>query len=89
LSRRSSTDEEAFRRALRRHGLDQQGVERVGALGGAQLLHEVAIAQQARHAGQGLEVVGARALGSKKKENDIDRPLVDGIEVDGMAKACE
>ena len=28
-------------------GFDQQGVERVGALGGAQLLDQAAIAQQA------------------------------------------
>src|SRR6186997_1154811 len=88
-SPRSSTDGEALRRALRRKGLDQQGVERVGALGRAQLLDEAAIAQQARHPRQSLEVIGTRTLGGEQKKNGIDRAIVDRVEIDRMAKPRE
>src|SRR6266851_2958274 len=76
-------------RALGLNGLDQQGVERLGVSGGAQLVDQGAIAQQARHARQCLEMVGPGAFGGCQQEDDIDRPLVDGVEVDRMGEPRE
>src|SRR3954468_6325434 len=91
-SRRSSTNgkgKTGLSRALRRKTFDQQGVERVGIVGGAQLVHQTAITQQARDAGESLEVIGARAFRRQQQENRIDRSLVDRVEIDGMAEPRE
>ena len=77
----------AGQRALRSGGVAgararQQGVERVGLVGPAQLLADRAVAQQARDAGQRLQMIGAGRLGCQQQEDQIDRLLVDRIEID-------
>ena len=55
-----------LRRALGLHRFDEQGVERLGVLGGAQLVDQPAVAQQARDARQRLEMIGAGAFGRRR-----------------------
>ena len=71
-----------LRCALRLNGFDQEGVERIGTFRSAQFVDQRAIAQQTRYSGQRLEMVGSRALRRYQQKNDIDRPLVDGVEID-------
>ena len=61
----------------------------LGAVGAAQLLAYRSVAQQARDPGQRLEMVGARGLGRQQHTDQVDRLLVDGVEVDGRLELCE
>ncbi len=59
------------------------------AVGAAQLLAYRSVAQQARDSGQRLEMVGARGLGRQQHTDQVDRLLVDGVEVDGRLELRE
>ena len=64
--------------------LGEHGIESGGVLRRAELLHRDPVAQQARDARKGLEMIGASALRGEQQEHDIDRLGVDGIEVDRL-----
>ncbi len=62
--------------------LAEQGVNGLGAVGAAQLVAGRPVAQQARYPRQGLQMIGSRRLRGQQHENQIDRLLVDGVEID-------
>ncbi len=62
---------------------------RRAVLGATQFLADLGVAQQARDAGQRLEMVGACAFGRQKQENQIDRLIVDRVEIDVAIKPRE
>src|SRR5260370_12835791 len=70
-------------------GLDEQSVEGVGAFGGAQLLDQAGVAQQSRHARQGFQMVRTGAFGRRQQEHDVDRAIVDGVEIDRLGESRE
>ena len=53
---------------------------------GAQLGAEPRIAQCARHQRQSLEVIDTRIGRGKQHENQIDRVLIGGVEIDRLLK---
>src|SRR5690606_41497886 len=69
--------------------LREQRVDGVWPVGAAELVADGAVAEQAGDAGEGLEVVGAGALGGEQEEDEVDRLLVDGVEVDRLPEAGE
>jgi len=62
--------------------IGENGIERFRRFGSAQLLGCRLIAQKARDARQGLEMIGSGAFGRQKHEDKIDGLIVDGIVVD-------
>src|SRR5690606_9960008 len=73
---------------LRRLVVDQRE-DALGAVAAAQLLAEAVVAQQARHPGQRLQMVGAGVLGSQQQEDQVHRLVVDGVEVDRLFQPGE
>src|SRR3546814_17218637 len=69
--------------------LSQQGVDRFGAVGAAKLFADRAVAEQARYPRQRLQVIGAGCLRCQQHEDQVNRMIVDGIEVDRRLQSGE
>src|SRR3546814_19179544 len=54
----------------------------LGAVGAAKLFADRAVAEQARYPRQRLQVIGAGCLRCQQHEDQVNRMIVDGIEVD-------
>src|SRR5262252_6023197 len=62
-------------------GLGQEGIYCIEVLCAAKLLADRPIAQKSRHPRERLQVVGARRFWRQQKKYEVDRLLVDRIEV--------
>ena len=62
------------------------GVDRPGL---AELFAQVALAQQARNAGQGPQMLGSGLSRRKQREEQVDRLVVDRPEIHRMFQAHE
>ena len=60
--------------SVRRLLFVEEGIDRLGGIGGAQLGDQIVIAQHAGDTRQSLEMISARALRRKQQEHEIDRP---------------
>src|SRR5690606_30754218 len=56
---------------------------------GAQLVGDARLAEQAGDAGERLEMVGAGALRREQQEDEIDRLVVEGLEIERLRQTRE
>jgi len=82
-------DELGLSRVRGRCGLGKDGVKSFGRIRSAQLRHNVMIAQQAGDAGERLQMISTGVFGRQEQENEIDRLIVDRVELDGRGEAGE
>jgi len=74
---------------VRRGRLGQDGVQSVFILGGPQTLQRPRITHEAGNPRHRLQMIPARTLLREEEENEVDRLLVDGLEVDRFAEPRE
>jgi hypothetical protein len=70
-------------------GRGQHGPQLPGCFEAAQFVHDGFGAQQARHAGQRLEMIGASAGRRQQHDDKIDRLVIDRIELDRLVQPGE
>ena len=78
--------------ASRRVGLGAFGHHRVerGLVGrGAELSGDAGLAEMPRDAGERLQVIGAGALGREQEEDEVDRLVVERLEIDRLREPRE
>ena len=74
---------------VRGRGLGQNAEDFTRVVCLAQALQHVRLTQQARDAREGLEVVAAGVLGGEEEEDEIDRFIVQGFEINGFFETRE
>ena len=59
----------------------EKGIDRLGVARRAQLGDHIGITQQASDARKGFQMVGAGVFGGKQQENDVDRLVIQRLEI--------
>ena len=62
-------------------------VQRVGIARSAQFARNIRMAQQARHPGERLEVIGTGSFRREQQENEVDGLTIERLEVNGPREA--